>query len=116
MKNLKTKLTQLKEKYELLMDEKNILKADGSLSKLANLRSEFDETFDYFFDNEQLRRKYDAWNDEEDCINFDITNTDLEEMLKEEDLKSLVEFYENSIGSLEDEINELKSEPQNILY
>jgi hypothetical protein len=109
MTKSKIQLTQLKEKYEEVMDERNILKADGSLSKLANLRGEFDETFDYFFDSKQLRKKYDAWNDEEDCINFDITNTDLEEMLKEEDLQNLVEFYKNYIGSLEDEINELKS-------
>lgn len=97
---------KLNEKYEKLIDVMNHEKAQGSLSKLFNLRQTFDETFDQFFDNEDLRKKYDDWDYEEDCIKMEKSNSDLLEELDEEDLKSYIEFYENYIGELEDELNE----------
>lgn len=104
--NLREKLEELKEEYSNKQDEKFIEEANGSLSKLCNLRTEFDETFDkmffddMFFDNEELRKKYNAWDLEEDCINLDISNADLEEKLDYEDLERLIKFYENAIAEL----------------
>jgi hypothetical protein len=111
-KDMKTLLMErvlkLNEKYEELMDAINQEKAQGNLSKLLNLKRTFDETFDQFFDNEDLRKKYDDWDCEEDCIKMEKSNSDLLKELDEEDLKSYIKFYENYIEELEDELNELR--------
>lgn len=106
---LKQKLSELKLKYENFTDEINTIKADGNLGKLINLRETFDETFDRFFDRKELRVKYNAWNIEDDEPNFDYTNRILEEKLNDEDLNEYIEFFQNYIDRLEDELNELKS-------
>ena len=103
-------LTELKAKYEDLRNKINTEKANGDLGKLINLRGAFDETFDSFFDDAELRKKYDAWKDEENEPNFDISNNDLEEMLDIEDVNALCEFYRNYIGRLEDELRDLIKE------
>ena len=103
------KLDVLKARYEEIMDEVNLLKANGSLSRLANLRTKFDETFDIFFDDEKLRKKYKAWDEEEECIDTNYSNDDLEGKLDNVDLKKLCEFYEEYIASLEEERDELKN-------
>lgn len=108
-KELMLKVKGLMEQYEDVKDEINQFKAGGSLSILVNLRSEFDETFDQFFDDKELREKYNAWNDEENTLDFDITNDDLLEMLDNEDLKKYIDFLQNYVGELDDELNELKS-------
>lgn len=105
---LMEKVLKLNEKYEELMDAINREKSNGDLAKLFNLKREFDETFDQFFDNYDLRKKYDDWDYEEDCIKMEKSNSDLLKELDEEDLKSYIEFYENYIGELEDELNELR--------
>ena len=61
MKELRIKIEELNKQYEELKDEINGIKAGGSLSKLYNLMNEFDETFDQFFDDEELRKKYNDW-------------------------------------------------------
>lgn len=108
--NLTIKLSELKQKYVDVLDDIHTEKADGNLAKLCNLRDKFDETFDTFFDREELRVKYtNAWNSENDEPNFDISNGDLEEMLNSEDLQELITFYEGYISDLEDELIDLKS-------
>lgn len=103
-------LDGLKVKYDDIIDEINILKADGSLSKLCNLRDTFDETFDQFFDDKELRIKYDDWNFETDSIAFNLCNRELEELLDNADLQGLISFYEGYIGRLEDELRDLKGD------
>lgn len=103
------KLEKLKSTYENVIDEIRIQQANGDLGKLVMLRGEFDTTFDSFFDDEELRRRYNAWNTEEDIIDINILNADLEEKLNNEDLEKLIKFYENYIGELSDKLKELKS-------
>lgn len=111
MKN-KEKLVELKKIYEEIKDNINLEKANGNLSKLVNLRAEFDETFDIFFDDKELRLKYNAWSREEDTINTDFSNTDLENMLDDEDIEKLCEFYNSYISDLEFELQELEDEKE----
>ena len=63
---LRARLEQLKIDYIEIMDDLNVQKANGSLSKLRNLRDQFDETFDSFFDNKAIAKKYGDWDEEED--------------------------------------------------
>jgi hypothetical protein len=94
-------LTKLKEKYLNVYDDLCIKKADGELSKLCNLRDQFDETFDQFFDQEEIRKKYN-------CVE---SNEELETMFDNEDLQELINFYKNYIGELEDELNTDEIDP-----
>lgn len=105
---LKNKIKELDNKYEDLKHEINLEKAQGNLSKLYNLNTTFDETFDSFFDDVELRKKYNDYDFEEDCIIFDKTSVNLLEEFDETDLKSYIEFYNNYISQLEDELNELR--------
>ena len=105
---LKNEIEKLNGKYENLMNEINLEKAQGNLSKLYNLNTSFDETFDQFFDDLELRKKYNDYDFEENCIIFDKTSVNLLEEFDEEDLKRYIEFYNNYISQLEDELNELK--------
>lgn len=105
---LRKEIEGLNERYEELKEKINSEKAQGNLSKLYNLRNEFDTNFDSFFDNADLRKKYNDWNYEENSIIFEKSNTDLLEELDEEDLKSYIEFYNNHISQLEDKLNELQ--------
>ena len=106
---MKNNLTELKAKYEEVKEKIDKEKANRDLGKLVNLRQKFDETFDNFFDDEDLRKKYNAWNNEENEPNFDISNRDLEEMLSAEDVTALCDFYTNYIEELEDELRDLLS-------
>ena len=108
MKKLRNKVEELNRQYEELKDEINGIKAGGSLSKLCNLMSEFDETFDQFFDDIELRKKYSDYDFEEECIKFEKGNSELLEELDREDLENYIEFYTNYIGKLEDELIELE--------
>ena len=107
-KELTNKLDTLKIQYDNLYNEIIYIKANGNLSKLCTLRGMFDESFDTFFDDEGLRKKYNDWNYENDCILFEKTNSDLEEELDKKDLKKYIEFYKDCIDILNDKINELK--------
>ena len=106
---LREKLEGLKRKYEEVVDEINVLKADGNLAKLCNLRDAFDETFDYFFDNKEIAQKYSDWDEEDGKRLLDKSNGDIEEELDEQDLKELITFYENYIGELEDQLIDLQN-------
>ena len=108
MKKLRIKVEELNKQYEELKDEINGIKAGGSLSKLCNLMSEFDETFDQFFDDEELRKKYNDWNYEEDCVKFEKGNSELLEELDDDDLEDYIDFYSNYIGMLEEELINLE--------
>lgn len=108
MKELRIKVEELNKQYEELKDEINGIKAGGSLSKLCNLMSEFDETFDQFFDDVELRKKYNAWDYEEDCPAYNKDNADLLEELDKEDLEDYIDFYTNYIEQLEEELYNLE--------
>ena len=107
---MRKKLDELKKKYDDIYDDICVFNANGNLGKLCNLRDKFDESFDSFFDREELRRKYNAWDDEDNCPKTEYCNRDLEDALDNVDLKDLISFYENCIGRLEDELNELQDE------
>ena len=109
MKELRVKVEELNKKYEEVKDEINGIKADGSLSKLCNLMQEFDETFDQFFDDEELRKKYNAWDYEEDCPEYNKDNADLLEELDKEDLEAYIDFYTNYIEQLEEQLYNLQT-------
>lgn len=106
--SLRKEIKSLNQQYEDIKDEIYLEKANGNLSKLYNLRNEFDTNFDIFFDDKELRKKYNDWNYEENCISFEKSNMDLLEELDEEDLREYVDFLQNYIGLLEDKLNELK--------
>ena len=110
MKKLRIKVEELNIQYEELKDEINGIKAGGSLSKLCNLMSEFDETFDQFFDDIELRKKYNDYDFEEECIMFEKSNADLIEEFDYEDLEYYIEFYISDIEELEEELIELEME------
>lgn len=109
------KLEYLEMEYEDITDEINLIKANGSLSKLYNLNSVFDETFDYFFDNEELRKKYNDWDYENDCILLEKSNNDLLKELDKEDMKSYIEFYENYIEELKYELLDIRRSDEQVL-
>ena len=104
---VREEIKSLDARYEEIREKLNVAKANGDLSKLYNLREEFDESFDQFFDEEDLRRKYDDWDEEEQQPLFNESNTTLLEKLDEEDLEAYIEFYEEVLGYTEDELNEL---------
>jgi len=106
---MRNELKKVKQKYFDMKDEVNVTKANGNLARLCNLRDAFDETFDGFFDQRELREKYNAWDEEHNRPNFDITAATLEEQLDDEDIKALIEFYEIYICNLEEELIELQS-------
>lgn len=108
---LREKLAGLKKKYFDVLDEINVLEADGDLAELCNLRDQFDETFDTFFDEirTKLVEERKAETNDHDTIHDyttmigDKTNKQLEECyLSNEDLGELVKFYEGYISDLED--------------
>ena len=107
-KELMSQVEILNTQYEELMDQINHEKAKGDLGKLYNLKTKFDETFDQFFDNEELRKKYNDWDYEENCMKLEKSNRDLLEELDEEDLKEYIEFYKGYIEQLEEELSNLK--------
>lgn len=108
MNKLMAKVKELDRQYEELKDEINGIKADGSLSTLCNLMSEFDETFDQFFDSEYIRKKYNDWDYEEDYAKLEKGNSELLEELDSNDLEDYIDFYSNYIGILEEELINLE--------
>lgn len=104
---LRKDVEKLNKQYEDIKDQININKAKGNLSKLCNLREEFDETFDYFFDDKNLRKKYNDWDYDNNCIMFEKSNTDLLKELDEKDLSNYIVFYKEYIEQLEDELTEI---------
>lgn len=100
------KLATLQKQYDEVRDELNNIKANGSLSKLINLRTAFDESFDSFFDRKELRIKYGAWDIENDCPDFNFTNSMLIKKLSSSDLYELILFYDCLISNILDEIAE----------
>lgn len=103
--NLNKVISVLDKKYKKVLEELNHLKADGSLSKLYNLKTTFDETFDYFFDDEDLRKKYNDWDCEEDRMLLEKTNEELLNELDEKDLEKYMKFYREYIDEMKCEVN-----------
>lgn len=107
MENLRKEVEKLKEKYLELMSEINLKKANGNLGQLFSLNEEFDETFDLFFDQVELRKKYKDYNYELEIISFEKTNEELLKELDEEDLKLYIDFFMKYIKELEEKLEEL---------
>jgi hypothetical protein len=107
---LKEKIDLLMLKYEDVREKEYFMRHFDNLANRVNYSCEFDETFDLFYDNKELRLKYNAWDIEQDCIDFDVTNTDLRSLLDEEDQTKLAEFIENRIGYMQDHIEDMKRE------
>lgn len=109
---LRMKIEELSKKHLDLQDEIIMIKANGDLAKLFNLREQakFDENIDTFFDDPELRKKYNDWDYENDCIKFEKTNQNLLQELDKEDLEKYIKFYERYISTLEDELALLKIE------
>ena len=107
---LRDKIEELNKKYEDLTHEINLEKAHGDLGKLANLQGEFDTTLDYFFDSKEISKKYGNWDEEEGRRALEKSNGDILDELDEDDLMSYIEFYQEYLERLEDELLELKSE------
>lgn len=102
-------IDKLTEKYHKLKYDINCYKADSSLSKLCSLQSEFDDTFDAFFDQKYIRVKYKDWDKKSKTPLLEKTMSDL---LKEFDLKDLllyIEFYKNYLYQLELEKHDFES-------
>ena len=108
IENLKKNIKELNNEYEEVKEKINVLKANGNLSKLYNLREEFDETFDTFFDDIDIRKKYNDYDYENECIKFEKSNNDILEELDKNDLENYIEFYINYIGVLDDELIDLE--------
>lgn len=106
--SLRKEIKSLNQQYEDIKEKIYLEKANGNLSKLYNLRNEFDETFDQFFDDKDLRKKYKDWDYEEYCIKFEKTAEDLLKEFDKEDLNKYIEFFKNYISDLECELRDLK--------
>lgn len=109
-KNLLKEIEQLDKKYSELKDSLDIEKANRDLATLYNLKNNFDETFDVFFDRVDIRKKYNDWDYQENCIKFEKVANDLLKEFDEKDLQDYIEFFNNYIAELEDELNELRGE------
>lgn len=102
------KIENLMKVYDELRFEINIEKANRDLSKLINLQNEFDERFDYFFDDIDLRKKYNDYDYKNKCIKFEKTTNDLLKLFDEEDLKKYVDFLHNLTDIQYDELQDLR--------
>lgn len=56
-----------------------------------------DYLLDFFFDDENLRKKYGDYDYENECIKFEIINDDFVNMLDDEDTEKLVKAIEYAI-------------------
>lgn len=99
---LRNIIEEIMTEYNNLRDKLILEKANGDLAKLCNLRDEFDETFDPFFDDKELRIKYDSWDDKENNPDYYISNTDLETMLDCKDLETYILYIKEQIGLLKE--------------
>lgn len=88
---LREKLEQVKLQYDEAREDYFLKKYGHNMQTLMKL-NEFDESFDEFF-NENLQKKYNPDYSERNYL----SNTDLEEILDDKDLKRLIEFYEEKI-------------------
>ena len=80
------KKTELEKRY-------NKLKKDIEIKrKNEEFKKKFDEIYDIFFDD-RLRNKYNEWNNEEE-VPTEISNSELEEKLDDDDIKALCDFLE----------------------
>ena len=109
-KYLRIKIDMLKEEFKSLREDKIEIKVDGNINKLMELNNEFNDTEDNFFDQEDLRKKYNDYDFENEEIIFEKGQITLEEQLDDIDLQQLIICYENSISILQDEIDELNQD------
>jgi hypothetical protein len=60
---------------------------------------------DKFFNEEEIRIKYNDFDIVNCIIPYELSNAELESMLDNEDLKELIKFYEDYISELEEDNN-----------
>lgn len=90
---------------EELSDRAYMQDADGNLSKLYNLREQSSTLVDdEFFDNENIAEKYD-WDYENECRAYNKSNTEIRDMLDENDKKVYVNYLRDCIGCEFDYLN-----------
>lgn len=105
---LKARIDELMNEYEEAYDDLNHKKANGNLGKLINLREEFDTVFDTFFDQEEIRKNHDDWDYEEEMPLLEKSSVDIISQFSDEEAAQYIEFLENYIGEINDEIAEIK--------
>lgn len=75
------------------------------MSKLCNLRTQNDVLIDdEFFDNKNIAEKYD-WEYENECRAYNKSNTEIRDMLDENDKKAYVDYLRYCIGCEFDYLN-----------
>lgn len=90
---------------EELSDRAYVQEADGNLSKLYNLREQSSSLVDdEFFDSEDIAEKYD-WDYENECRAYNKSNTEIRDMLDENDKKAYVDYLRDCIGYQLDYLN-----------
>lgn len=102
-------LEKVRTELEKVVEEIVFEKAHGNLSTLINLREKYAEKeremLDNFFDEELLRKKYNAWDEEEDEPNLtDFTNCDLEKIINDNEIEILIQGYKILIDQIQENI------------
>lgn len=92
-------IKELDNEYSELRDRLCIKKADGDLARLANLREEFDDRLDGFFDNPIIRIQYGDFDNE-------LSNAELLAMMDDEDTMEYIDFYKDYLTEIKAELSD----------
>ena len=95
-----TDIDLLTDIYKELEDRNFIEQANGSLSALANLRDGNGEGTlfdDCFFDEEDIAKKYDDWDEDCNCRAYDLANCEILEKLDDEDKQEYIKLLKSLI-------------------
>ena len=98
MSNLTLQFKELNEKYYAIKAQLARKEAKGKIESYTKIFERFDNGFNYFFDADEIRSKYDA--------NFEKSNSELLQELDKKDYKKFIDFYKEYIEYLEQEIEE----------
>lgn len=98
MSNLTLQLKELNEKYYIVKAQLARQEAKSKVGSYAEIFERFDNGFNYFFDADEIRSKYDE--------NFEKSNVELLQELDKKDYKKFIDFLKEYIEYLEKEIEE----------
>lgn len=103
-------LENLKDLHEELVDKNYVIQADGSLSRLCNLRDSycFGELLDCYLD--EWREENTQYDEESevvgiDYLDYDITNYEIIPQLSDDEFKDLVDVIDNAFWFEKDEFD-----------